>query len=147
MSDLAVMLYKLEEVYELLDAIVNRLIELEEERDEDRERIAELEAVIGELEVERPLGSLTEREMQVLIMIAQGCSNKQIADRLTIAEKTVRTHVGTVLPKLKVASRTQAMLWALEHGVLSLDEAWESVKTREWGRLPEPHRNGNGKAP
>lgn len=65
---------------------------------------------------------LTEREVEVLRLIAQGCSNREIADRLTIAEMTVRTHVSNILGKLHLASRTQAALYALREGLASLQD-------------------------
>jgi DNA-binding NarL/FixJ family response regulator len=58
---------------------------------------------------------LTEREREVLGLIARGCSNKEIALRLDITERTARTHVSNILGKLDLASRTQAALWAIEH--------------------------------
>jgi NarL family two-component system response regulator LiaR len=66
---------------------------------------------------------LTEREEVVLRLVAQGQSNRQIAEALTIRETTVRTHVSRILSKLHVASRTQAALYALREGLASLDEA------------------------
>lgn len=63
---------------------------------------------------------LTEREKEVLRLIAQGQSNKQIANQLIIAEKTVRTHVSNILGKLGVQSRTQATLYAICTGLVSL---------------------------
>lgn len=63
---------------------------------------------------------LTEREKDVLRLIAQGQSNKQIAHQLVIAEKTVRTHVSNILGKLGVQSRTQATLFAIRTGLVSL---------------------------
>jgi NarL family two-component system response regulator LiaR len=65
---------------------------------------------------------LTEREMEVLRLIAQGRSNRQIAEELVIAELTVRTHVSNILSKLHLASRTQAALYALKEGFASLDD-------------------------
>jgi NarL family two-component system response regulator LiaR len=64
---------------------------------------------------------LTEREMGILRLIAQGCSNREIAEELVIAEMTVRSHVSSILGKLHVASRTQAALYALKEGLASLD--------------------------
>jgi NarL family two-component system response regulator LiaR len=64
---------------------------------------------------------LTERETEVLRQLAQGKSNKEIAAALVIAEKTVRTHVSSILAKLGVASRTQAALYAVRSGLVSLD--------------------------
>jgi DNA-binding NarL/FixJ family response regulator len=64
---------------------------------------------------------LTERETEVLRELALGKSNKEIAATLVIAEKTVRTHVSSILAKLDVTSRTQAALHALRSGLVSLD--------------------------
>ncbi len=66
--------------------------------------------------------SLTGRETDVLRLLAQGKSNKEIAAALTIGEKTVKTHVSNVLGKLGVPSRTQAALYAVRIGLVSLDE-------------------------
>ena len=63
------------------------------------------------------LGSLTEREMDVLRHIAQGQSNKEIAASLHLTEGTVKGYVSTILGKLQVADRTQAALYAVKHGV------------------------------
>ncbi len=60
---------------------------------------------------------LTRRELEVLRLIAQGMSNRQIASELTVAEKTIKTHVSNVLSKLGVADRTQAALYAVQHGL------------------------------
>jgi NarL family two-component system response regulator LiaR len=65
---------------------------------------------------------LTEREMEVLRLIAQGFANKQIADHLVITEMTVRAHVSNILSKLHLASRTQAALFALREGLASVDD-------------------------
>jgi two-component system, NarL family, response regulator LiaR len=65
---------------------------------------------------------LTEREMVILRLVAQGMSNSEIAEQLTVAEMTVRTHVSHILGKLHLASRTQAALYALKEGLASLDE-------------------------
>jgi len=67
--------------------------------------------------------ALTERETEVLQQLAHGKSNKEIAATLVIAEKTVRTHVSSILAKLGVASRTQAALHAVRSGLVPLDPA------------------------
>jgi len=64
--------------------------------------------------------SLTEREVTVLKLVAQGCSNREIANQLTVSEATVRTHVSHILAKLELSSRTQAALYALRKGLASL---------------------------
>jgi DNA-binding NarL/FixJ family response regulator len=61
--------------------------------------------------------SLTDREREVLVLVAQGLSNQQIADSLVISERTARTHVSNILGKLGVASRTQAALLAIREGI------------------------------
>jgi NarL family two-component system response regulator LiaR len=68
---------------------------------------------------------LTEREVEVLRLVARGQSNQEIADQLVISEATVRTHVSNILSKLHLASRTQAALYALREGLASLDNADE----------------------
>jgi len=65
---------------------------------------------------------LTERELEVLGLIAKGKSNQEIADELVISDATVRTHVSNILGKLHLASRTQAALYALRKGLASLDD-------------------------
>ncbi len=66
---------------------------------------------------------LTEREMEVLRLVAQGKSNQEIAIMLDISETTVRTHVSHILRKLHLASRTQATLYALRAGIAPLYDA------------------------
>lgn len=63
--------------------------------------------------------SLTERETEVLKLVAAGKSNKEIAAQLTITERTVKTHVSSIMAKLDVQSRTQAALYAVRAGIVS----------------------------
>ena len=65
----------------------------------------------------------------MLSLIAAGLNNRQIADRLVISEKTVKTHVSSILGKLHVEDRTQAAVYALRHGL---------ARRRELS--PNPHR-------
>ena len=64
---------------------------------------------------------LTEREIEVLVAIAKGLSNQEIADQLTISHATVRFHVTNILQKLNLENRTQAALYALREGFTTLD--------------------------
>jgi DNA-binding NarL/FixJ family response regulator len=68
------------------------------------------------------LQTLTGRELDVLRLVAQGCSNKEIALKLSIAEKTVKAHVGGILNKLGASSRTQAALIAIRSGLAKMEK-------------------------
>ncbi len=61
---------------------------------------------------------LTNREQEVLLLIAEGRSNQEIADALFITLKTVKTHVSNILSKLEVEDRTQATIYAFKHGLI-----------------------------
>jgi DNA-binding NarL/FixJ family response regulator len=64
-----------------------------------------------------PGSSLTPREREVLNLVAEGASNRQIAEALAVSERTARTHVSAILSKLGLVSRTQAALWAVREGL------------------------------
>ncbi len=82
-----------------------------------------LQEVARPIEKEPAPEALTPRELTVLRLIAQGLSNQEIADRLSVSEATVRAHVSRILGKLHLASRTQAALYAVREGLESEDAA------------------------
>ena len=63
---------------------------------------------------------LTEREVEILQFVAKGLTNDEIAEKLVVSERTVRTHVSNILAKLQLANRTQAALYALKEGLASM---------------------------
>jgi DNA-binding NarL/FixJ family response regulator len=69
----------------------------------------------------KELQGLTEREREVLDYIARGLTNREIAEKMVISEKTVKTHVSNLLDKLDLEDRTRAAIWALKHGLGSKD--------------------------
>ena len=66
---------------------------------------------------QQPGEDLTPRQREVLMLVAQGASNRQIADTLVVSERTARTHVSAILDRLGLVSRTQAALWAIREGI------------------------------
>ncbi|CAL9647005.1 response regulator transcription factor [Streptomyces sp. enrichment culture] len=70
--------------------------------------------------VSEGVSSLSQREREVLVLVADGYSNRDIAEALTISERTARTHVSSILLKIGVTSRTQAALWAIHQGMTSV---------------------------
>lgn len=66
---------------------------------------------------------MTEREVEILQLLAQGMENKAIAAKLVVRDATVRTHVSNILRKLQLANRVQATLYALRTGLTSLEES------------------------
>jgi NarL family two-component system response regulator LiaR len=80
-------------------------------------------AVLQELaRGEKPEVALSEREQEVLRQLALGRTNREIAEIMMVSPETVKTHVGNILAKLHLAHRTQAVIYALKSGVISLDD-------------------------
>jgi len=79
-------------------------------------------------EQDREVSLLSEREREVLALVADGLTNKEIAARLYISENTSRNHVSRILEKLDLTSRSQAATFAAKHGLLSPDDG-ESAKS------------------
>ncbi len=67
-----------------------------------------------------PVEELTARELDVLKLLADGRANKEIAAELALSERTARTHVSSILAKLRLNSRTQAALWAVREGLVDV---------------------------
>lgn len=78
--------------------------------------IREIESLMSGAQPGRPAG-LTEREVEVIQLVAQGLSDRQIADQLFISHRTVTTHVGNLLGKTQTANRTELAMWAVRHEV------------------------------
>jgi DNA-binding NarL/FixJ family response regulator len=74
------------------------------------------------------LNYLTNREKEVLALLTEGITYKGVADRLVISETTVKTHVNNIFQKLQVNDRTQAVLYALKHGLVNPSRSSESLK-------------------
>jgi len=86
-----------------------------------------LQNIRGEYEEEQPLFTeLTDRELDVLKLIANGMTNSQIAAELVISENTVKGHVSNILSKLHVADRTQVAVYAWQRGLVQRDHLGES---------------------
>ncbi|MEE4276688.1 MAG: response regulator transcription factor, partial [Thermoleophilia bacterium] len=66
---------------------------------------------------------LTERELEVIRLVAQGRTNREIADAFVLSEKTVKTHISHVLAKLGLKDRTQLAIYAIRHGLAGDEEA------------------------
>ena len=81
------------------------------------ERFAQVNAP-GDPERDRVLAQLTDREHEVLVLVAQGLSNREIAERLFLAEPTVKTHVSHLLLKLDLRDRAQLVVLAYESGIV-----------------------------
>jgi DNA-binding NarL/FixJ family response regulator len=74
-------------------------------------------AILGERRAAAPAAELSDREREVLTLVAEGLPNKLIARRLDISEKTVKAHLTSVFKQIGVTDRTQAALWAERHGL------------------------------
>lgn len=83
--------------------------------------MAEIKAPAIQGEIEKPIDGLTERELEVLQLVAQGNSNTDIAARLFISERTVKAHVSNLLSKLSLSDRTQAAVYAWREGLMKKD--------------------------
>ena len=80
-------------------------------------------AVLQELaHGEKPEVALSDREQEVLRQLALGLTNREIAEAMTVSPETIKTHVGNILTKLHLAHRTQAVIYALKYGIISLDD-------------------------
>src|SRR5262249_31191572 len=80
------------------------------------ERLAQYFAALEQSPFSRVFPDLTDREREILVLIAQGCSNGEIASRLVLSQKTVRNHVSNIFSKLQVADRAQAIIRARDAG-------------------------------
>ena len=72
--------------------------------------------------IDAELEQLTKREKEVISMLAKGASNKEIADKLFVRDVTIKTHLNTIFKKLKVTNRTQAVLLAIQLGIIRKDD-------------------------
>ena len=81
-----------------------------------------------------PTPRLTDRELEVLKLVAKGLTNRDIADALYISENTVKNHVRNILEKLHLHSRTEAVIYAVKEKLLDLDETSEGGPTRGMSR-------------
>jgi len=84
--------------------------------------LRQFQELADKAEVETLISPLTARETQVLNYVAQGYSNKQIAAKLDISEQTIKNHVASIMLKLNANARTQAVVIAVQKGLISIDE-------------------------
>ncbi len=81
--------------------------------------VSKSEYISSSQTAKQDLDDLTDREQDVMQLIADGKTNQEIADKLVISESTVKTHVGNILSKLHLKDRTQIAIYALKHGILN----------------------------
>jgi DNA-binding NarL/FixJ family response regulator len=80
-------------------------------------RLTQYFAMLGSTSLPQAFPELTDREREILVLIAQGCNNAEIAGRLVLSPKTVRNHVSNIFNKLQVVDRAQAIIRAREAGL------------------------------
>jgi len=103
-----------------LDSKNHILLESEPAWDRFREAVLEFMGLDGETGADNPVfASLSKREREVLVLITEGLGNAEIAERLSVSEKTVRNHVSNVFDKLGVWTRAQAIVFARDRGFKS----------------------------
>jgi len=83
--------------------------------------LSQFQELSGKAETETLIAPLTTRETEVLNYVAQGYSNKQIAAKLDISEQTIKNHVASIMIKLNANARTQAVVIAVQQGLISID--------------------------
>ena len=116
-------MHKSTRMEDLLEAV--RRLSAEEQLLSQEEVIEALRLVVRERATEREaraaIDQLTPREREVLRALAEGLGDKEIAERLHVGTGTVHTHVTSILAKLEVSSRLQALVFAMRHGVVTID--------------------------
>ena len=88
-------------------------------------KVMERLAKLAREEKQRVVDAVSEREKEVLALVAQGLTNKEIAEKLVISENTARNHVSRILDKLGLSRRTEAATFAAQHGMLKTEEPGE----------------------
>ena len=85
-------------------------------------KVMERLAKLARQEQQRAVDAVSDREKEVLVLVAQGLTNKEIAEKLVISENTARNHVSRILDKLGLSRRTEAATFAAQHGLLERDQ-------------------------
>ena len=75
--------------------------------------------VLSEMSEKNNREGLTDRELEILTLIAQGASNREIGDKLFLSEKTIKNYITSIFQKLQMSDRTQAAVYALQHGLIT----------------------------